>query len=303
MNKKIIAVMGGTGQIGHVIVEDLIKRGHMIRSLGRNAKKQSALLTKGAEVYLYDFDDVQGLTETFRDCYAVFCMIPPAENEEDYRAYQDKVGEAICKALENTHISRVVNLSSLGAELTESTGPILGLRRQEKRLDSLTFIKDLIHLRAGYFMENLTGAVPSIFGKGEISFPMDGSRPIPMVATRDIGWKAADFLERTDEMGRIYFDFMGPHALTFNEATTILGNTLDRPDLRYVQCSEEEMRAFLLNNNMGTKSVEGLLEMFRVFNEGRIHPTQEMTREHHGMTSFEEFAHMFAHKMLAFSKH
>ncbi len=60
MNKKNIALMGATGQVGHIIAEDLLKRGHAIRAIGRNEKKLRALLGKGAEIYLYDFDDVEG---------------------------------------------------------------------------------------------------------------------------------------------------------------------------------------------------------------------------------------------------
>ncbi len=74
--------MGATGQVGHLIVDDLLKRGHTIRALGRNEKKLRTLLGKGAEIFLYDFDDVDGLTEAFQDCYAVFCMIPPNMKED-----------------------------------------------------------------------------------------------------------------------------------------------------------------------------------------------------------------------------
>ena len=281
--------MGATGHIGHVIVDDLLKRGHVIRAIGRNEKKLRTLLGQGAEIYMYDFDDVEGLTEAFKDCYSVFCMIPP-NLKEDESAYQDLVGEAICRALKNTKVARVVNLSSIGAELAEGTGPIKGLHRQEERLNDIKTIHDLIHLRAGFFMENISSSVPSILYENEINAMLDGDTPIRMVATRDIGWKAADLLERTDPVNHSVFDFVGPQEITYDNVANILGKTWDIPNLKYVQISFEEERDKMLKAGMNPKTVDLLLEMFQAFNAGKIKSTQELTPEHCGTTTFEEFA-------------
>lgn len=303
MGNKIIAVMGATGQIGHIIVDDLLKRGHTIRAIGRNEKKLRTLLGKGAEINICEFDDVDCLTEAFQDCYAVFCMLPP-NMQEDESALQDRDGQAICQALQNANIARVVNLSSIGAEIADGTGPIKGLHRQEERLNALNCLKDLIHLRAGYFMENFSSFVPSILNEDVISCPISGDLLIPMVATRDIGWKAADFLERTDPVGHLVFDFVGPHDISFNDAVRILGQVLDNPNLTYVQNSDDEERDNLLKAGIHPATVDLFLEMFKAINDGKFKPTQNLTLEHRGTTSFEEFAHMFFHHLLvAGSRH
>lgn len=301
MNKKIIAVMGATGHIGQVIVDDLLKRGHVIRAIGRNEKKLRTLLGHGSEIYMYDFDDVEGLTEAFQDCYSVFCMIPP-DMKVDEEVYQDKVGEATCQALKNANVQRVVNLSSLGADLPDRTGPIKGLYRQEKRLNNLDFIKDLIHLRAGAFMENISSSISTILYENEIALPLKANIPIYMVATRDIGWKAADFLERTDTVGHVVFDFVGPKEITYEDVTNILGQTFDIPNLMYVQINYEDERDQMLRAGMNPKTVELMLEMYEAINENRIKPTQKLTQEHRGRTSFDEFAHMYHHRLLAMSR-
>lgn len=308
MSKKIIAVMGATGQIGHVIVEDLLKRGHVIRAIGRNERKMRNLLAKGCEVYLYEFDDVEGLTEAFRDCNSVFCMIPPvkmipslkAESEE---IFQDRVGIAVYEALRRTRVPRVVNLSSLGAELSEGTGPIKGLHKQEERLNDLQTITDLIHLRAGYFMENFAMAAPSILYNDLITMPINGDIPIEMIATRDIGWKVADLLERTDPFHHQIFDFVGPRALSYHEATAILAQILDKPHLHYVQNTFEEERDLLLKAGFESESIASLLEMFQAINLGKLRPNQKLTLEHRGTTTFEEFAQMFVHRMFTAAAH
>ncbi len=290
--------MGATGQVGHIIADDLLKRGHTIRAIGRNEKKLRTLLGKGAEIFLYDFDDAEGLTEAFKDCCAVFCMSPPG-TKEDEKALQKHVSDAICQALKNTGVSRVVNLSSIGADLDAPTGPIRGLHDQEEKLNAVDSITDLIHLRAGYFMENFSNSIQSIIYEDVISSPISGDLPMYMIATRDIGWKAADFLERTDPVGHLVFDFEGPHEVTFNDATHILGQVLDKPDLKYVQISLEEERDKLLQAGINPNTCDYLVEMFKAFDEGKIKPTQELTAEHRGTTTFEEFAHMFVHHLLA----
>lgn len=294
--------MGATGQVGHIIAEDLLKRGHTIRVLGRNERKLRNLLGKGAEIFLYDFDDVEGLTEAFRDCFSVFCMIPPAMKEED-SSFRDLVGESTCQALKNTGVKRVVNLSSLGADLSSDTGPIVGLHRQEERLNGIESIDDLIHLRAGYFMENFSMSVTSILYENEVCSPIDENLPIFMTAARDIGWKAADFLERTDNFGKQVFDFVGPHPLSYQEATQILGQAIDNPQLKYVQISYDEERDRLLRAGANPWTADLLLEMFKAINEKKIKPTQKLTQEHHGTTTFEEFAQMFIHRLLVAGRH
>lgn len=302
MTQKIFTVMGATGQIGHVVVDDLLRRGHIVRAIGRDEKKMKNLLHKGAEIYFAEFDDVSTLTDAFKGSYAVFCLLPPGYGEQDLGAYQDRVGEAICEALKNAKVDHVVNLSSLGANLKDNTGPIKGLYRQEKRLEEVKNLKTLIHLRPGYFMENLTWQISSIINEGEISSILSGDLPLGMIATRDIGWKAADFMDRSDPVGHVVFEFVGPQEITLNEAALMLGQAIEKPELRYVQITEDEERERMLSQGMNEKIVDLVLEMYRAFNQGLIKSTQEMTLEHHGITTFEEFASMMAHKMLALGR-
>lgn len=288
--------MGATGHIGHTIVNELLKRGHAVRALGRNEKKMKELLDKGAEIYLSDFDDVKILTEAFKDTYAIFTMIPPSNKESDYLAFQDHVGDAICTAIKNSGVKHVVNLSSLGANHENGTGPIKGLHKLEKKLDGLKNLSFLVHLRPGYFMENLNGYVPMILEQGVITSVFRENVEISMVATRDIGWKAADFMDSTAPQPHLIFEFVGPKMLTMPQATQILGKAFDRPDLRYKKISFEEERKRMLASGAPSKVVDLMLEMYKAFDDGMIKPTQELKKSHHGITSLEEYAQMLVHK-------
>src|SRR5689334_12847098 len=112
MRQKIFAIMGATGHIGHVIVEDLLKRGHIVRALGRDERKLHDLELKGAIPVLVNVDDPDPLTEAFTDAYAVASLIPPASNQEDYQRIHDQVSEDIWWAIKTAGVTKVVNLSS-----------------------------------------------------------------------------------------------------------------------------------------------------------------------------------------------
>ncbi len=186
-----------------------------------------------------------------------------------------------------------MNLSSIGAHLSEKTGPIRGLHKQETRLNDIKELR-VVHLRPGYFMENQLWSIPTIQSLGINGSPLKGDLPIPMVATRDIGAEAAEFLADLQFRGRAAFEFIGPKPVTMQEATSVLGKAIGKPDLKYVQFSYEEAGKSMLAAGMKPDVVGLLLELDRGLNEGLIRPTQPMTQDHLGSTSIEHFAEEFA---------
>jgi hypothetical protein len=115
-----------------------------------------------------------------------------------------------------------------------------------------------------------------------------------MVATRDIGGKAAEFLDRLDFKGKSAFEFGGPKNVTLKEAAAILGGAVGKPDLSYVQFSYGDARKGMVDSGMRPGMADLMIEMNRAFNEGRLEPTQKLDDGHRGATTLEEFAADFA---------
>lgn len=297
MTQKILSILGATGHIGHIIAEDFLKRGYLVRAIGRDKRKLHLLETKGAGPVVLNLDDGDALADAFRDAWAVFTMIPPGIQQEDFVRFQEKVGDCIVKAIEKANVKRIVNLSSVGADLSEGTGPILGLRKLEQKLNALQNLDCLVHLRPNYFMENLYGFLPMI-QQGVIQSPMPGELKIPMVAARDIGWKAVDFLDNSQPKVRLTFDFIGPKPVSLKEVTGFFAQAFDFPDLRFQQISFDEEKKMLMAHNWDAKKADLMIEMERAFADGRIKTTQEMNRTHVGTTTLETFIEMIAHKTL-----
>lgn len=287
------AVMGATGHIGKVVAERLLRAGYQVRVMGRSADRLKGLVGQGALSHAGAFDDADVLTRAFRGVDGVFVMIPPDYTTGHFLAYQDRIGSAIARAVHTTGVQYVVNLSSIGAQLSEKTGPIRGLHKQETRLNDIKELR-VVHLRPGSFMENLLWSIPTIQSFGINGSPLKGDLPIPMVATREIGAKAAEFLAELQFRGHAAFEFVGPKPVTMQEATSVLGKAIGKPGLKYVQFPYEEADKAMLATGMKPDIVGLIIEMDRGVNEGLIRTTQPMTQDHLGKTSIEDFAEEFA---------
>ncbi len=290
---RTYAVMGATGHIGKVVAESLLGAGNQVRVIGRSADRLKGLVNQRAISHVGAFDDEDVLTGAFKGVDGVFAMIPPDYTTGDLLAYQDLVGSATARALENTRVQFVVNLSSVGAHLSERTGPIRGLHKQEARLNG---IKELhvVHLRPHWFMENLLWSIPTIQSLGINGSPLRGELSIPMVATRDIGAKAAELLVDLPVQGHMAFEFFGPRSVTMQEATTVLGRAIGKPELKYIQFAYKVTEEAMVGAGMSPDSARLLIELDRSLNDGLIRPTQPMTQDHLGKTSIEHFAQEFA---------
>lgn len=290
---KKIVIVGGTGNIGHVLVLELLKRGHHVKALGRDQHKLTELKSKGAEIVAaQNGTTAEILTQAFAGADAIFSIIPPNYTSDDYGAFQDKFGEALKTAIQKNTIPYVLNLSSIGAQLPEGTGPIAGLHRHEQRLNTLNKTH-ILHLRPGFFMENLLQSIETIRLTGSIGTALRSDLPIGMIATRDIAWRAAEILDRLDFKGHTVFELEGPKALTMADAAKIIGTVIGKPDLKYVQYPYDEAEKGMTSFGIKPKTAALFIEMYRSFNEGRIHSTQKITAEHQGKTTFEEFAQIF----------
>ena len=282
----MITVMGATGNTGKKITEALLKAGERVRALGRSEGKLAELKRSGAKV-LADTNDAAFLTNAFRGATAVYTLLPTDPRADNYRAEQDRQGEAIAKAIRESGVRYVVALSSMGADSSEARGVIAGLHAQEERLKKIDKI-NLVLLRPVSFFENFYGSVVMIKQEGINGDSVEADLAIPMVATRDIADAAAKALKERDWKGVIVRELLGPRDITYAEATHILGEKIGKPSLQYVQFSYDDQANALAQASLSESFANLYVEMTRAFNEGTVKPTR--TRENTTPARFEDFA-------------
>jgi len=282
-------VCGATGNIGSRIAEILLAAGEPVRVIGRERVRLGPLAAKGAEPWPGDIGDTAFLGEVFSGARGAFILIPPRYDAPDFREYQNRIGASLVSALSKARVPRIVALSSVGAHLTESTGPILGLHDLETWLSTLKDA-EVVCLRPAYFMENHLWSIPLIRNQGINGSPIRPDVSLPMVATEDIAEATALMFVEGIFHGHAVRYLLGPRDLTMSEATRILGEAIGKPGLKYVQFSEDDARkAMTAGAGMSASVVEAMLEMQRGFNAGIIRPTRERSVESTTSTTLERF--------------
>lgn len=281
-------ILGATGNIGSKVTGILLKKGDNLRVVARTADRLRQIVSEGAEGMVGDALDAEFLTRAFTGSDAVFTLIPPNYQADDFIAHADDVGDNIAKAIAAAGVTHVVNLSSIGAELPEGTGLIRGLHRQEERLNAIGGL-NVLHLRAGYFMENLLWGIELIKGKGINGSAARGDLKFSMIATKDIAREIADRLVSRDFTGSSVKELLGERDLTLIEATSIIGKKIGRPDLSYVMFPYDEAESGLRDAGFSPDVSRLYIEMIRASNEGKIYGLKGRTAEGTTATSLEEF--------------
>lgn len=283
----MITIMGATGNTGKKIVKSLLASGEKVRALGRSESKLAELRSSGAETMTGDIADAGFLATAFRGADAVYTLLADDRRSPDYRAQQDREGEVIVKAVQESGVQYVVALSSLGADLSEGTGLLVGLHNQEERLKKLKGI-NVLFLRPVSFFENFYDQLGLIKQDGIIADSVIPDLAIPMIAARDIAEAAAAALRKRDWKGTAVRELLGQRDLSYVEATRIIAEHIGKPDLTYVQLPPADMVGALVQAGL-SESFAGLyLELTSAFNERKI--TVNRTPENTTPTTFEEFA-------------
>jgi uncharacterized protein YbjT (DUF2867 family) len=262
-------LLGSNGNITSKAARLLLARGERVRVVGRSAASLAALRSAGAEIAAGDIGDAGFLAKAFAGAAAAYAMIPPDYAAPSLGAAQDRLGEAIARALAVAGVKKVVNLSSIGAHLASGTGPIAGLHRQEERLNRIDGI-DLLHLRPGYFFENHLVALGTIQPLGVYADMTAPDAPLPMVATADIAAVVARELVRPSTPGKRVLHLRAPRLYTMAESAALLGAAIGKPGLAYVQADRAQAKAAMASHGFSADAANQFEEMSGAFSTRRL---------------------------------
>ena len=281
-------IMGATGNTGSIVAKTLLGLQQKVRAIGRSEDRIRPLTAEGADPFVSDVNDAAALTKAFSGAKAVYAMIPPSMTSDNYRADQDRVTNAIAEAVQQAGVEYVVSLSSVGADKSEGTGPVAGLHYLEQTLNQIPDLNAL-HLRPAYFMENTLAQIGIIKMLNTTAGPLRSDLVFPMIATRDIGNAAASALLSLDFTGKQTHELLGERDLSYAEAATIIGEAIGKPELKYIQLPDEQLRGAFLQMGMSANVADLILEMSAALNSGLMKSLEERTAENSTPTSFESF--------------
>jgi uncharacterized protein YbjT (DUF2867 family) len=284
----MIVITGATGRTGRVAAEALIAKGEKVRAVGRDAKKLEPLAQKGAEAFLGNVEDAASMTKAFEGATAVYLVLPEDTSQQDLRSHQERVSDSYAEAVATARVPHVIALSSIGAQQAEKTGPIVGLHNMEEKLNEISGLNAL-HLRAGYFMENLLMSIPTIRSMGILPGGLKADAAMPCIATKDIGAYAATRLAARDFYGCSVQELHGQRDISMKEAASVVGKGIDQPNLGYTQVPFGMLEPALVQMGLPKSTVALLIEMWKGANEGLIVPLEPRSPKNTTPTTLESF--------------
>lgn len=252
-------VAGATGRVGSATAAGLLTAGARVRVLVRRQAAAETWLSQGAEARTVALEDRVALGRALEGCSGFFVLLPFDLNADDLDEHADRLIDSIAGAVADQKVPHTVMLSSGGADLAEGTGPITGLHRLEQAL--LSTGTTLTALRSGHFQEKVTDLVDIARESGVYPvFAASAHRPLPMVATHDIGEIAADALLSPPGSSETV-DIIGP-TYTEREVATALGDALGR-DLAVATIPADSWVGALIDAGFRPHVAESLAELYR----------------------------------------
>ncbi len=260
----MFAITGITGKVGGAVARRLLAAGQPVRAVVRDVTRAGPWAERGCELATARMEDAASLTAAFEGAKGVF-ILPPSEFDPEpgfpeARAVIDAVSSAIVKA----RPEKVVCLSTIGAQ-ADASNLLTQRTLMEQALREMPM--PVTFLRPGWFMENAAWDVASARDDGVIASylqPLD--KPVPMVATADVGRVAAELLQQTWSGVRIV-ELEGPRRVSPNDLASSFARVLDRP-VRAEVVDRQTWEA--LFRSQGMKHPLPRMRMLDGFNEGWI---------------------------------
>jgi NAD(P)H dehydrogenase (quinone) len=260
----MFAITGITGNVGGNVARNLLAAGRPVRAVMRDVRKGDGWAQRGCELATADILDVAALASAFEGAEGVFVLVPPNFDPAPSFPEARATAATLKSAIERARPGRVVYLSTIGAQAGE---PNLLTQHTiiEQVLGELSM--PIVFLRPGWFMENSRWDVAAARENGVIpSFLQPLDKPVPMVATADIGCLAAELLQETWNGHRVV-ELEGPHRVTPKEIAASFASLLGRP-VRMEPVPRETWES--LFKSQGMKNPDPRIQMLDGFNEGWI---------------------------------
>jgi uncharacterized protein YbjT (DUF2867 family) len=257
-----IVVTGSLGHISKPLTLQLLQGGHAVTVVSSSPERQADIESLGAAAAIGSIQDTAFLTQTFRGADAVYLMEPPVnffDHSIDIIGLHQAIAGSYKAAVEASGVKKVVHLSSIGAHTDEGNGMLAYHYAVEQILAALPESVSITTLRPVGFYYNLLAFIPSIKAQGAIFSNYSAGFREPWVSPADIAAVAAE--ELTNDTGGRTVRYIASDEATTDELAGILGNAVGKPDLKWVEVSDEQALNALLGIGFSHEAAKGMMEM------------------------------------------
>jgi uncharacterized protein YbjT (DUF2867 family) len=260
----MFAITGITGNVGGEAARALLTAKQAVRGVVRDVRKGDEWRQQGCEVAVANIEDGAALADAFKGAESIFVMVPSNFDPLPGFPEAQAIAASLKSAIDAARPDRVVYLSTIGAQATH-TNLLSQHTIIEQTLRQISV--PITFLRPGWFIENSRWDVAPARERGVISSflqPLD--KPVPMVATADIGRVAAELLQEKWKDHRIV-ELEGPERVTPNQIAATFAELLGRAVKAEAVPRDSWETLF---RSQGVKNPEPRIQMLDGFNGGWI---------------------------------
>jgi uncharacterized protein YbjT (DUF2867 family) len=219
-------ILGATGHVGSALAQALLAHSEPVTVVTRDARKTTALQTKGARVAEVDVFDTAALHRVFMTGKRVFVLNPPAPPASDTVAEERRSLRAIVSALEGCRLEKIVGESVYSARPGDGVGDLGVLYDMEQALGAGPVPFSAI--RAAYYMSNWDASLQSARAEGKVHSMYPADFKLPMVAPHDLGQFAARLMLGPAESSGPH-PVEGPERYSAGDVAQAFAEALGRP--------------------------------------------------------------------------
>lgn len=287
-----ITITGSLGNISQPLAKKLVEAGNQVTIISSDKNKVAAIEALGATAAIGSVNDLAFVTKTFSGADAVYTMVPPNFGAANYREYINGIGKVYAEAIKAAGVTKVVNLSSIGAHLPAGTGPIAGIHDVETLFSSLDGV-NIKHLRAGFFYVNFYANVGMIKHAGIVGSNYGAGTTLVMVHPDDIADAVAEELQQPFTGKTIRYITSDERKV--EEVAAVIGKAIGKPELPWVDFSDDDNYNGMLQAGLPQEIASVYTEMGASVRSGKLFEDYYANKPAQlGKTKLEDFAVQFA---------
>jgi uncharacterized protein YbjT (DUF2867 family) len=280
---KMNIILGATGQIGSMLVDNLLKNGQPVRAVVRNDFKAQKLKNKGVEVRIADYFDVEALKKAFQGGNSVFLLTPENPESENFLSEIQRIIDNYREAVLSSGITKIVGLSSMGAQHESGTGNLMASYMLEHAFSDLEI--EPVFVRPAYYFSNWLGYLELVKEYGTLPTFFPPEMELPMIAPSDVAGFLSDVITCKTPQERVY-EISGPRDYSSLDIAKIFGDVLSK-NVTLQQVLPEEWENTLIQAGISKDGAKNLMLMTKAVIDGKT--KNETTNQIRFSTDFKSY--------------
>lgn len=184
-SRRRVLVVGGTGHVGRLVVDELLGRGKRVRALVRPGTDPTKLRTRGVDIAIGDMLDLESLVRAMTGMDAVISTAAGYTRRSKQAHEIDTVGNTnLAEAAARAGVDRFVLTSILTCDQTPQVPHFWHKKLTEDRLEQLGV--PFVALRPGAFLDQVTTMGGDPFKTGKLRWIGSATVPLTFVLTTDL---------------------------------------------------------------------------------------------------------------------